>query len=70
MNDGAANTATSMQDSAWSAVILKPIKALTPNPCDWDDSNDPYLDKMPGTLMPPTPHQDLQHMHMSQPPWP
>ena len=47
MNDSAANTATSVQDGAWSAVILKLIKALTPNPCDCDDSNNLYLDEMP-----------------------
>ena len=58
MDDSATNTATSMQDGAWSAVILKPIEAPIPNPCDWDDSHhhldempeeedDPYLDEMP-----------------------
>jgi len=47
MNDGAANATTSIQDGAWSTVVLKPTIALTPNSPDWDDDNNPYLDEMP-----------------------
>jgi len=47
MNDGATNTATSVLDGTWPTVVLELTEDLIPNPHHWDDSNDPYLYKMP-----------------------
>jgi len=49
MKKSAANAAISIQDGAWSTIVLNPVEILTPNPMPSPslDDEDIYLDEIP-----------------------